>query len=199
MNSFYFVRHAATDFIGRSISGRMPGVHLNEPGRKQAGQLVKRLEPCGVEAIYCSPQTRARETAEPLALAARREIVTAAELDELDFGVWTGRSFDELRHEPAWVRFNSARATTRIPGGELLLEVQNRVVGFVEQIACRHSGGAVILMSHGDVIRAALAFYLGMPLDFLLRFEVSPASVSIVRLEDGIPRVMCINCTEGYP
>jgi probable phosphoglycerate mutase len=196
VTTFYFVRHAATDFIGKLITGRAPGVHLNELGQSQAARLARRLEARSIEAIYCSPQARARETAEPFALASGHEIASAPELDELDFGAWTGRTFDELRSEPEWLRFNSARATARMPGGELMLEVQHRAVTFVEQIAPRHCGGAVVLFSHGDVIRAALAFYLGMPLDFLLRFEISPASLSVLALENGIPTVRCINSTE---
>jgi probable phosphoglycerate mutase len=196
--TLYFVRHAATDFVGKTISGRMPGVHINELGRKQAAQLAKRLAVRPIAAVYASPQTRARETAEPLASATQREIITAAELDELDFGAWTGRTFDELRDLPEWRRFNSARGTTRIPDGELLLEVQTRVVAFVERLSESYAGRSMVLVSHGDVIRAALAFYLGMPLESLLRFEVSPASMSIVSLEAGIPRVLCVN-SNGEP
>jgi broad specificity phosphatase PhoE len=198
MTSLYFVRHAATDFIGRTISGRMAGVHINELGRKQAAQLAKQLRNQSIQAIYCSPQPRAQETAEPLAISAKLEIVTAAELDELDFGAWTGRTYDELRDAPDWRSFNSARSTTRIPGGELMIEVQARAIGFVERASRTHPEGSIVLVSHGDVIRAALAFYLGMPLEFLLRFEVSPASVSVVTLDAGKPRVLCVNSTEDW-
>jgi probable phosphoglycerate mutase len=196
--NFYFVRHAATDFIGKTISGRTPGVHINDSGRNQAAQLAQRLAARRIDAVYSSPQTRARETAGPLAESVRKEIVIAAELDELDFGAWTGRTFEQLSQLPEWRRFNSARSTTRIPDGELLLEVQARVIAFVERIFKHHLEGSIVLVSHGDVIRAALAFYLGMPLEFLLRFEVSPASMSIVILDAGNPRVLCVNSTEEY-
>ena len=196
MTHLYFVRHAATNFIGRTISGRMPGVHINELGRKQAAQLASRLCKQPIAAIYCSPQTRARETAEPLAISASREIITAAELDELDFGAWTGRTYDELQESPDWRRFNSARGTTRIPGGELMAEVQTRAIAFVERTSENHPSDCIVLVSHGDVIRAAITFYLGMPLEFLLRLEVAPASVSVVTLQAGHPRVLCINNTE---
>jgi probable phosphoglycerate mutase len=194
--NLYFVRHAATDFVGTTISGRAPGVHLNELGRKQAAQLAQRLAPVSVDAVYSSPQERARETAEPLALSARKEIVTAAELDELDFGAWTGRTFDELRDLPEWQQFNLARSTTRIPDGESLLEVQSRAITFVECVSERDAGGSIVVVSHGDVIRAALAFYLGMPLEFLLRFEVFPASISVMTLDSGNPRVLCVNSNQ---
>jgi probable phosphoglycerate mutase len=121
--------------------------------------------------------------------------VIADELDELDFGSWTGKTYDELSGVPEWRRFNSARATTRIPGGELLLEVQTRVIAFIERIGQRDTGSSIAIVSHGDVIRAALAFLLGVPLDFMLRFEVSPASTSIVTMDAGNPRVLCVNST----
>jgi probable phosphoglycerate mutase len=196
VTSFYFVRHAATDFIGNTLSGRLPGVHLNESGRKQAANLAERLAAHQIDAVYSSPQERARQTAEPLAIAAGKEVVMAAELAELDFGAWTGRTFDELSEAPEWRCFNRSRSTTRIPGGELLLEVQARAIGFVERVSRDHLGGRVVLVTHGDVIRCAVAFYLGMPLDFLLRLEVSPASVSVVTLEAGNPRVICVNSTD---
>ncbi len=198
MTHLYFVRHAATDFIGKTISGRMPGVHINELGRNQAAQLASRLCEQPIAAIYCSPQTRARETAEPLGISAGREIITAAELDELDFGAWTGRTYAELQESPGWRRFNSARGTTRIPGGELMAEVQTRAIDFVERTTENHPGDFIVLVSHGDVIRAALTFYLGMPLEFLLRLEVTPASISVVTLQAGQPRVLCVNSTEDF-
>ena len=194
VTNFYFVRHAATDFIGKTISGRTPGVHINELGRRQATQLAHRLCSRRIDAIYSSPQTRARETAQPLALCARKEVVVASELDELDFGAWTGRSFDDLSELPEWRRFNAARSVTKIPDGELLIEVQARIISFVERIS-NDAGESAVIVSHGDVIRAALAFYLGMPLDFLLRFEISPAAMSVVIMEGGNPRVLCVNST----
>ena len=193
MTSFYFVRHAETDFIGWKISGRAPGVHINDAGRKQAEQLARRLAPRRINAVYSSPQPRARETAQPLADSVAKDIVIAGELDELDFGSWTGKTYDELSGSPQWRRFNSARGTTRIPDGELLLDVQARIVAFTERLYERDGGESIVMVSHGDVIRAALAFFLGIPLELMLRFEVSPASMSMVTMDGGNPRVLCVN------
>jgi broad specificity phosphatase PhoE len=51
----------------------------------------------------------------------------------------------------------------------------------------------VALVSHGDVIRVALAHQLGVPIDFIMRFEIGPASISIIELHDHGPRVLCVN------
>ena len=63
MTTFYLIRHALNDLIGRSIAGRMPGVHLNAAGREQAERLAARLEGRPIDRIYCSPLERAREKA----------------------------------------------------------------------------------------------------------------------------------------
>ena len=54
-------------------------------------------------------------------------------------------------------------------------------------------------MSHGDPLRSLVAHYLGMPLDLLARFEISPASVSVLELSEWTARVLCVNHTGEMP
>ena len=195
MSRFLFIRHAAIDGLGRKIAGRMPGVSLNAVGRRQVERLASRLVHRGVHDIYTSPQMRAQETARAIADHLGLVPKIAPELDEIDFGEWTGKSYDELERLPEWRSFNALRSAKRIPDGELLLEAQARVIGLMARL---HQDGPqrnVALVSHGDVIRGALAHYLGAPLDFLLRFEISPASVSAVELCADEPRILWINKT----
>jgi broad specificity phosphatase PhoE len=77
--------------------------------------------------------------------------------------------------------------------GDLMVEVQARVLAWIERLCGCHRTMTVALVSHADVIRVALAHCLGMPLDLLLRLEVSPASISIVAMERYWRRVLCIN------
>ena len=72
-------------------------------------------------------------------------------------------------------------------------EVQRRVVEALLEIGETHPDEAVVVVSHGDVIRAALLFALGMPLDFYGRIEVAQGSVSTVRIDAGGIRVISIN------
>jgi broad specificity phosphatase PhoE len=121
----------------------------------------------------------------------------AAELDELDYGDWTGRTVAELETSSPWRAFNSVRSCTRIPNGELMLEVQARVISLVERAFDRHRADIVAMVTHADVIRVALAYFLGVPIDLSLRLEISPASISIVALDQDGPSVRCVNNTEG--
>ena len=134
--------------------------------------------------------------ARPRSRFARRRgqaVVLCPALDEVDFGEWTGRQFAALDEDPRWRHFNRCRATAVIPGGELLLEVQARILRLLAELGERHLKGRLALVSHGDVIRSALLHILGMPLDFIHRLEVGPASLSTVVLDEGEPRVLAVN------
>jgi|SRR4051812_12503617 broad specificity phosphatase PhoE len=188
MTRLYFIRHGENDFALRgAIAGRQPGVHLNQTGHAQSERIADGLRQEGIERIVSSPLERCRETAEPLARRIGTDIELADELLELDFGQWTGRTFAELDACETWHRYNRFRSGTRIPGGELMLETQTRVVGFVQDLCARTPEGKIALFTHGDVIRSALLFYLGMSLDFVHRLTVDMGSVNIVNLyADGV-------------
>jgi broad specificity phosphatase PhoE len=108
-------------------------------------------------------------------------------------------SFTRLADEPEWFRFNAYRSSVRAPGGELMIEAQSRMVGAIEELRAAHAGEAIIIVSHGDPLRAAIAHYLGTPLDLLQRFEISPASISVLQMHDAGPRLLCINQTGTIP
>jgi len=195
MTRLIWVRHAIADVSKGIIAGRGLEIGLSPTGILQARRLGDRLLEENLQAIFSSPQRRARETAEEIARTVGREISVADGLDELDYGEWTGRSFAQLDALPEWRAFNSTRSCTRIPGGEMILEVQARTIRLCERLAGRYPRDAIALVTHADVIRAALAYYLALPIDLSLRLEVSPASRSIVTLDGHCPQVVCINCT----
>ena len=196
MTRLIFIRHAATDCVATRLAGRDPNVHLSAAGRVQGRRLAHSLKQQRIAKIYSSPQPRARETAEFLGELLGDSVKVAPQLDEIDYGEWTGRSFNDLRSIAQWRDFNSLRSCTRVTGGELMIEVQARVLELMESLCHSHPAMTVALVSHADVIRGALAHCLGMPLDFVLRLEISPASISVVAMEQDGPRVLCINNTE---
>lgn len=186
------------DAVGHRLAGRMPGVSLNAAGRAQAARLAQRFMGRDIAAVYTSPLDRARETATPMANAVDRTPIAIDALNEIDFGDWTGCTFDELKHLPQWERFNAHRSTTRIPGGELMLEAQSRAVAAVEQLRANHPEQTVVAVSHSDMIKAVLAHYAGITLDNLMRIEIAPASVSTLSLNawgDSVAGLNDIACS----
>ncbi|HZY17914.1 MAG TPA: histidine phosphatase family protein [Ramlibacter sp.] len=193
MTTFLFVRHAAHDWLGRGLAGRMPSVSLNAQGWLQAEALVGRLEPRPVHAIYSSPQPRARQTVGALAARRRLQVQVEPAFDEIDFGEWTGREFDSLRDDPGWQIWNARRSTASPPGGEAFEAVRRRAMAGVEALRLHHPDRTVLVASHADVIKAVVASVLGLSLDALESFEVAPASLSVVEAGEGWRQLRLLN------
>lgn len=170
-------------------------MQLTSAGERQAAALAGRLGPEGLDAVRTSPRERARRTAEAIAAAAGTPLEVAEALDEIDFGDWTGMSFEELAGEPCWRDWNEARGTARAPNGETMAEAADRAAAYAGGIARALPGARVALVAHGDVLRGLVARVMGLPLDNLLRFEIAPASVSRIELGEWGGRVLSLNET----
>ena len=187
------IRHAAHVELGRILSGRRRDVALSEEGLEQAeivGDLLG-VEP--IAAVYSSPRERAYYTARRIAEPHEHKVEIVDDLDEVDFGDWTGMAFSQLEGDPAWMEWNEARAAARPPNGESMAEAVERAAAALQRLAAEHNGEAIACVSHCDIIRGALAWCLGLPLDNLLRFDVDPASVSRIALGSWGARVMTLN------
>ena len=193
MTIFHLLRHGEHNVQGKICAGRMPGVVLSERGRAEAEGAARRLASLDVAAIYASPLERTRQTAEIVGSHLSLPVTILDDLAELDFGEWTGKTFDEVRKDPRWPEWASHRSLSCIPGGETMRAVQRRVVEAIMEMRAQHPNDSVVVVSHGDVIRAALVFALGMPLDFYARIEVATASLSTVRIDAGGVRVIAVN------
>lgn len=77
-----------------------------------------------------------------------------------------------------------------------MLEVQARFVTELESLSIAHAGARLAIVSHGDPIRAALLYYAGVHLDLFQRFEIGPASVSVVTLAYDGPKLLTVNNTD---
>jgi broad specificity phosphatase PhoE len=193
MTIFYLLRHGEHSLQGRIAAGRTPGLGLSERGQGEAAWAAERLANAKIAAIYASPQQRAQETAGIISCRLDLPVTVRDDLAELDFGDWTGLTFDEIRKDPRWQVWAAHRSVARIPGGETMREVQRRVVEAMMEMRETHPDDSIVLVSHGDVLRAALMFALAMPIDFYSRIEVATASVSTVRIDAHGIRVIAIN------
>ena len=187
------IRHAEHDDFDVRLSGRRPGVPLSERGRVQAAALAHRLAGARIDRIEASPLERTRETAAAIAAATGVPVRDEPALLEIDMGEWTGRDFGTFGGDPAWRDWNEHRGTARIPGGETMAEAQARIVGHLRATAAREAGRTIAMVSHSDMIRAAIAWALGLHLDNLLRFDIGPASVSGLAVGDWGAKVLSMN------
>ena len=187
------VRHAAHTHLGHTLSGRAGNISLSSEGRDEACRLAERLGSEPIDAVQVSPVQRAQETAHELAAPRNLQTLTTEALHEVDFGDWTGRRFDELESDPAWRHWNAQRAEARAPGGESMAEVQQRVFDHICTVARHRAGQIIVMVTHCDVIRAAIAAILGLSLDRILRFDIDTASVSRILAGDWGGKVISLN------
>ena len=193
MTTFLLIRHGTHSMGPNAIPGRSAQAVLAPEGQAQAAGLADRLRHLPIAAIHCSPVLRARQTAEPLSAALNLPVHVNDALAEIEYGDWTGQSLDDLRPLERWKHWNAFRSGTRVPGGESMPEVQTRAVGEMLRLAAEHPAACLALVSHGDVIKAAVAYFLGVPLDLFQRIEIGTGSVSVVRVDDWGPTVWCVN------
>jgi probable phosphomutase (TIGR03848 family) len=192
LTTLVLVRHAVTEQTGPLLTGRNPGVDLSADGRNQAAALADRLADLPVAAVYASPMERTAQTA---AVVAERHRLPVRDLPgalEADYGEWTGGKLTELAKTELWKTVQRAPSRARFPGGESLAEMQTRIVGCLEDVVADHAGEMIVVVSHADPIKAAIAHYTGVHLDLFQRIVVSPASVTAFQLSaHGAALVKC--------
>jgi broad specificity phosphatase PhoE len=193
MGVLHFLRHGEHGLLGKVLAGRMPGVGMTERGRAEIASQAERLAREKIAAIYASPLQRTRETAEIVSARLSLPIEFRDDLLELDFGEWTGATFDAIRADPRWQAWSTQRSLAAIPGGESMRAVQQRIVAAMIELNERHLHETVVLASHGDVIRAALLYALGMPLDFYNRIEIGQGSISTISIGASGMRVLALS------
>src|SRR5678815_3252550 len=128
------IRHGENDYVKTGkMAGRIPGVHLNERGQKQAQALGEALKEIPIKAVYSSPLERAMETAQPIAESHKLTILPEPDLMDTDIGKWQGKSLKVLRLMKAWKIVQSAPSRFRFPEGESFTEAQTRYVNTLER------------------------------------------------------------------
>src|SRR5699024_3556185 len=134
------IRHGQTPTTGQVLPGRAPGLHLAPRGHEQARDVSSRLEGLDLQAVYSSPMVRAQEIADPTAGAQGQELLIADHPIECELGQWTGEKLTEPKKLPAWKEVQTSPSTLRFPDGESFVEMQERMVEAVPDIAQRHPG-----------------------------------------------------------
>lgn len=203
MATLLLVRHGLTALTGPVLTGRTPGIHLDERGQQQAAALAERIAVLPLAAVVTSPLDRCIETATAVADAQRAagrdpQWSVDERIVECGYGSWTGRPLRELAKDPVWKIVQSQPSAARFPAGEALSEVSARAVAGVRDWDARLGADAVwVACSHGDVIKAVLADAFGLHLDQFQRIVVDPCSVSVIRYTDTRTYVLRTNDVGG--
>lgn len=195
MTTILLLRHGETAYVASGrLSGRMPGVPLNDKGRQEAARIAEALRDAPIKAIYSSPIQRAVETAEPLAQALGLPVQIREGLIETHAGDWSGRTLKQVTRFKLWKVCQEQPSQFQFPGGETFVDTQQRIVQELDALAKEHDEKDIIAcFSHGDPIKLAIAYYLSMPLDSFQRVGIDTGSMTILRLGNSRPHLGPIN------
>ncbi|MBI2831696.1 MAG: histidine phosphatase family protein [Chloroflexi bacterium] len=191
------VRHGQTRsnvtgfYMGRSHED------LDEAGYAQVRSLSLRLAALPLASVYASPLQRTRTTAEIIAKPHKLEVQELDDLLEINLGGWQGLHMDEVqkRWPEIWKQSRIDPSDVTFPGGESFKQVGERAVRAFRTIASENSGKQVVVVSHEIVIKQIIAYVLGVSTSIYRRFEITNASLNIVRLIDGKIRLVTLNDT----
>lgn len=189
------VRHGTTALTGKVLYGRSKSVHLSEAGIVESQAVAQLLKPLRIAAVYSSPLDRSMETAQPIARVHGLRVRKLDGVLEVDYGTFRGWTFKRLVRNKIWQAVHKTPSQVRFPGGETLYEMQSRVVAALQDVAGRHPGRNVVIVTHKDPIQASLAFYSGAHLDYLDRFDCVPGSVSVIEFSSNGSMIRKMNET----
>lgn len=169
------------------LAGRSPQIFLDEVGRAQAQGLIARIGPVDIARVISSPLERCVETISPWhQIYGKSPIEINEKFIESDYGDWSGRKLDELAKEPLWEKVQKNPSQVTFPGGESFMEMHQRVASGLQTIIDNLSKEEnVIIVSHGDIIKLAIASILDLAIDNFQRLIIDPASISIVKVDTG--------------
>jgi broad specificity phosphatase PhoE len=188
--SLIIVRHGETQWNrDRRVMGNAD-IPLTERGREQCALAARALEGFGIQRVVTSPLVRAAETAAIIGNALRVPISEDPDLEEVRFGHWQGKTYDEIAGDPEYRAFAADPVGRRTPGGETIEDVQRRGLASFARVA---SGERVLFVSHGDIIRSTLCHYLSIPIGEFRRVRVDNCGISAVTIRSRRPEVKFVN------
>lgn len=192
----FLIRHGVTEWhSNQRVLGRRD-IALTEEGHAQAERAANLLAQVPLVDVIASPLQRTLQTAERIAAPHGIQVARDPRLVDFDLGEWSGMEYSQITATPAYQRFVSDPMSTRIPGGETLLDARKRALASIHQaLRDSPSGDAIALVTHAGIIRIVLTHYLGSPPGNYHRLRVSPGSISVLYFEDvrELPRILAVN------
>lgn len=193
----HLIRHGEVEGAGpvRRYNGHTD-VGLSERGRSQYHAMKERLADAPITALYTSDLTRCAWGAEVLGSRLGLTPVRKPELREMGVGIWEGKSWDELmeQYPDQWRARLADIVNYRVPGGESVLDVHQRVMPVINDIVARHRGEEVLVVAHGGVNRIILLNAIGAPLSSLFAIEQTYCCLNVIDyFADGNTVVKLVN------
>ena len=203
LTRLYLIRHGEVEKAYHKVFGGRIDMELSPLGHEQVRSLARFLRAAPPDVLYASPMRRVQQTLAPLAEETGLAPVLMEGLREVDFGAWTGLSWDEVleRHGVSAFSWLHQLEDGTIEKAETVPEFRKRVEISVDQILAEASGKTVAVICHGGVIRMLLAILLDLPFRKMSVFEIEYASVTKIHYRPSKREIEFLNLTpwRDYP
>jgi alpha-ribazole phosphatase len=192
----WMIRHGQPAEESRGRCYGALDVGLSEKGRAQIARVAEYLSDEPIDAIYCSPRSRAMESARILAGA--RSFEVCEDFREIDFGKFEGQTYDDIAatFPEVYRQWMTKPTEVKFPNGECFSEMRERVLRAFDAIEGRWKDRTVAIVSHGGVNRILIAWALQMPDECLFRIAQDYAAVNRMVMVGGVPSVELVNGIE---
>jgi broad specificity phosphatase PhoE len=187
------VRHAACPRMNSVLLGRSVDGPLDERGEGQARFVAQRLLKFPQLIVESSPRRRARHTAGIIASARDTTVRIVPQMDDVDYGRWSGQTFEALLADPQWRRWNKYRRVSRTPAGDSIRDVQDRALAHFRKLQQEFDAETIVIVTHEEVIRSVVLVALQAPIDDYSRFAIGPASMTRLTVEGSQLRLDSVN------
>jgi phosphoserine phosphatase len=199
LTKILLVRHGHVEGIKPERFRGRSELPLTHRGVSEAQAVARRIASAWrAVKIYTSPMQRCIETGHAIAKACGVESQAIAELNDIDYGAWQSRSYEEIeKTEPqlfaAWF---ATPHLVRFPDGESLQDMVARTADALRLVLIRHVDDTVVLVGHTSVNRALLVQLVDQPLSAYWRLAQAPCCINEIDVVDGRVTVVRINETQ---
>jgi probable phosphoglycerate mutase len=192
-----FMRHGqAENNVSRTLVGRHIESHLTEQGRNQVIDTAKQLRNIRIDKIYASPVIRTRETAQIVGSVLGMDYEVDERLYEIELGKLVGMNYEEVttKYGDLFLRFYSEHDPVLDSFGvEPFSAVKRRVKSLLDDVLQKHEDSNVLMVTHLDPIKAALATLLDLKAEALYRWHIRNASLTVLKHESKVFSLSGVN------
>lgn len=192
-----FMRHGeAENNVSRTLVGRHIESHLTSQGKDQSADVAKQLKSIPIDKVYVSPVIRAMETAQIVCETLGMDYEIDERLYEIELGKLVGMNYEEVttKYGDLFLRFYAEHDPVLASFGvEPFAAVKQRVKSLLDDALKKHEDSNVLMVTHLDPIKAALATLLDLKPEALYRWHIRNASLTVLKHESRIYSLSGVN------
>lgn len=192
-----FMRHGqAENNVSRTLVGRHIESHLTSQGRQQVADAAKQLKSIPLDKVYVSPVIRAMETAQIVCETLGMNYEVDERLYEIELGKLVGMNYEEVttKYGDLFLRFYAEHDPVLDSFGvEPFAAVKQRIKSLLDDALKKHEDSNVLMVTHLDPIKAALATLLDLKPEALYRWHIRNASLTVLKHESRIYSLSGVN------